>query len=365
MSPHSQSRCWAEVDLAALRCNVAAIRHRAGRAKVMAVVKADAYGHGLAPVARTLRECGVSAFAVANLTEARALRQVVGRDPEILLLGAAFPFEIPALLAQHITPTISSLAEAQQFAQATNQRLDVHVEVDTGMGRCGFWHTDAGAALRQLAAFPHVHVAGVYTHFPCADENLAETRRQLADFLAVARGYPRLHAANSAALLSLPEATLDMVRPGLALYGIAPGAADFVPVLSFKARVAHLKTVAAGRTISYGQTFVAPAPLRIAIVAAGYADGFSRQLSNKAEVLIGGQRCRVVGRVTMDQIMVDVTSVPQVACGDEVVFIGRQGAAVITADEVAGWAGTIAWEVLCGINQSARVPRHYQGAESA
>ena len=365
MSPHSQSRCWAEVDLAALRCNVAAIRRRAGRAQLMAVVKADAYGHGLAPVARTLRHCGVTAFAVANLTEACTLREIVGPTPLILLLGAAFPFEIPALLAHHITPTISSLAEAQQFAPAANRRLDVHVEIDTGMGRCGFWHADAGAALRQLAALPHVQVTGVYTHFPCADENLVETRRQLADFLTVARGYPLLHAANSAALVSLPEATLDMVRPGLALYGIAPGMTDFAPVLAFKARVAHLKTVAAGRTISYGQTFVAPAALRIAIVAAGYADGFSRQLSNKAAVLIAGQRCRVVGRVTMDQIMVDVTGVPQVACGAEVVFIGRQGAAVITADEVAGWAGTIAWEVLCGINQSPRVPRLYQGAEPA
>ncbi|MEI8064707.1 MAG: alanine racemase [Verrucomicrobiota bacterium] len=363
MSPQSHCRCWVEVDLDALRTNVAVIFRRIGRAKLMAVVKADAYGHGLTPVARTLRHCGVDAFAVANLTEAVALRQAVGPDPVILQFGAAFQFEIDALLAHNITPTISSLAEAKLFEQSASRRVNAHVEIDTGMGRCGFWHTEAVTALQQLAALPHLQITGVYTHFPSADENLTETRRQLADFLAVARDYPNLHAANSAALLNLPEATLDMVRPGLALYGIASGVADFSPVLSFKARIAHVKTVAAGRTISYGQTFVAPATMRIATVAAGYADGFSRQLSNKAEVLVAGNRCRVIGRVTMDQIVVDVTRVQSVTCGDEVVFIGQQGTAVITADEVAGWADTIAWEVLCGINQSARVPRLYRGTE--
>ena len=365
MSPQSHCRCWVEVDLDALRSNIIAIRRRIGHARLMAVVKADAYGHGLVPVARTLRQCGVDAFAVANLTEALALRQVIGPDLLILQFGAAFPFEIDAMLANNITPTISSLGEARQFEQSATRRVDVHVEIDTGMGRCGFWHGEAATALQQLATFRHLQVAGVYTHFPSADENLAETRRQLADFVAVARGYPLLHAANSAALLTLPEAMLDMVRPGLALYGIAPGAKDFMPALSFKARVAHVKTVAAGRTISYGQTFVAPATMRIATIAAGYADGFNRHLSHKAEVLVAGQRCQVVGRVTMDQIMVDVTGVPHVNFSDEVVFIGRQGTAVITANEVAGWSGTIAWEVLCGTNQSVRVPRIYQRTEPA
>ena len=365
MSPQSHYRCWAEVDLDALRHNVVTIRRHIGRARLMAVVKADAYGHGLAPVARTLRQCGVDAFAIANLTEALALRQVVGPDPTILLFGAAFPFEVAALLAHNITPTISSLDEARLFEQVADRDVPVHVEIDAGMGRCGFWHAEAGTVLRQLAEFRHLKVTGVYMHFPSADENPAETNRQLADFLAVAHGYPLRHAANSAALLSLPAATLDMVRPGLALYGIAPGTTGFSPVLAFKARVAHVKSVAAGRTISYGQTFVAPAPMRVATIAAGYADGFRRHLSHKAEVLIAGQRCRLIGRVTMDQIMVDVTGVPRVSCGDEVVFIGRQGTATITADEVAGWAGTIAWEILCGINQSARVPRLYRGAEPA
>ena len=358
--PH---RCWAEVDLAALRRNSTALRRRAGAARLMAVVKADAYGHGLAEVAGTLRQCGVDAFAVATPTEALTLRKVVGPEPLILLFGAVFPTEIQPLITHHITPTISTLDEARLFAAAAPRRLDVHIEIDTGMGRVGFWHAEAAAALRQIAALPQLRIAGLYTHFPVADENLPETRRQLALFLAVAQGYPVVrHAANSAALLNLPEATLDMVRTGLALYGVAPGADDLTPVLSFKSRVAHVKSVAAGRTISYGQTFIAPAPLRIATVAAGYADGFDRRLSNQAEVLIAGQRCRVVGRVTMDQIMVDVTSLPTVHCGDEVVFIGRQGAASISATEVADRQGTIAWEVLCGIPKTTRVPRLYRDA---
>ena len=360
MTSPLQSRCWAEIDLAALRQNVTALRHRSGSARLLAVVKADAYGHGLAEVAKTLQSCGVDAFAIANPSEALALRAVVGPNPFILLFGAAFPFEIETLLTHNITPTITTLAEAQLIAAAAHRRVDVHVKIDTGMGRVGFWHTEAAAALQQIAALPQLQIAGVYTHFPVADENLPETRRQLERFLTVARDYPLRHAANSAAILTLPEAILDMVRPGLALYGVAPGAADFQPVLTFKSLVAHVKTVAAGRTISYGQTFVAPAPMRIATVAAGYADGFSRQLSNKAAVLIAGHRCRVVGRVTMDQIMVDVTHVPEVRCGAEVVFIGRQGPATITATEVAEWQGTIAWEVLCGIPKTPRVPRRYR-----
>jgi alanine racemase len=253
--------------------------------------------------------------------------------------------------------------------------LGVQVEVDTGMGRVGFWHETASGQIRQVAALPHLHLDALYTHFPVADANLTETRRELDLFLGVAAqlraagvALPLLHAANSAALLNLPDATLDMVRPGLLLYGIcpvAPRAPEFRPVLSFKARVAFVKDVGAGRTISYGQTFTAAQPMRIATVAAGYADGFSRHLSNHAEVLVGGRRCRIVGRVTMDQIMVDVTGLPHIQSGDEVVFIGRQGDAEVTAGELADWSGTIAWEVLCGITKTARVPRVYYGAAAA
>ena len=356
----SYYRCWVEVDLDALRHNVAAIRQRIGPAKLMAVVKADAYGHGLAQVAGTLMQCGVDAFAVANLTEALVLRQVGGTGWPILLLGSALPFEVEKMVEQNITPTISTIDEARAFS-ALGRPVAVHIEIDTGMGRVGFWHEEAGKAIDQIAALPHLKIEALYTHFPSADENIAETKRELELFLRVP-GPGLRHAANSAALVNLPESHLDIVRPGLVLYGISPG---FHPVLSFKARVAYVKEAAAGRTISYGQTFIAPQTMTIATIAAGYADGFARHLSNGAQVLIHGRRCPVVGRVTMDQIMVDVSGVENVGCGDEVVFIGRQLDAEITASEVASWAGTIAWEVLCGITKTARVPRLYRGASAA
>jgi alanine racemase len=368
MTPQTYYRCWVEVDLDALRQNVSAIRRRIGPAtKLCAVVKADAYGHGLAPVAGVLMQCGVDGFAVANLTEALALRQIGGTGWPILLFGSALPFEVEKIVEQEITPTISSLEEARLLSAAAGGRtVPVQVEVDTGMGRVGFWHEEAEAALAAIAGLPGLRVTGVYTHFPSADENVTATRRHLELFLSLKLPAVPRHAANSAAILRLPEAHLDMVRPGLLLYGIPPvPCSDFQPVLMFKARVAYVKSVAAGRTISYGQTFVAPAAMQIATVAAGYADGFSRSLSNNAEVLIHGQRCRVVGRVTMDQIMVNVTGVADVQCGDEVVFLGRQGSEEITATEVAGWEETIAWEVLCGITKTARVPRIYRGTSAA
>jgi|SRR5579862_4224149 len=379
MIPQSYYRCWVEVDLDALRHNVAAIRRRIGpNVKLIAVVKADAYGHGLAQVAATLMQCGVDAFAVATLSEALLLRQIGGGGWPILLFGSALPFEVEKMIEQNITPTISTLDEAQPFESEARQRsktVDVHIEVDTGMGRVGFWHEDAAKQILQITALRHVRITGLYTHFPSADENLDETRRELGVFQKVVQQLtseglkiPFVHAANSAAILNLPESHLNMVRPGLLLYGICPVVAmagEFQPVLAFKARVAFVKDVAAGRTISYGQTFSAEKSMRIATVTAGYADGFNRHLSNKAEVLIGGQRCPVIGRVTMDQIMVDVTRLRDVRCGDEVVFIGRQADAQITASDVARWEDTIPWEVLCGITKTARVPRVYRGAAAA
>ena len=386
MIPQSYYRCWVEVDLDALRHNVAAIRRRIGpsnsspraaegrRPQLIAVVKAEAYGHGLAQVASTLMQCGVDAFGVANLSEALVVRHIGGSGWPVLLFGSALPFEVAKIVEQNVTPTISTLDEALLFeteAALQNKTIPAQAEIDTGMGRVGFWHKDAAEQIAKLTALPHLRIEALYTHFPSADENVTESKRGLEAFLSVARrlnlGVP-LHAANSAALVNLPEAILDAVRPGLLLYGISPTkrpTSEVRPVLTFKARVALVKDVAAGRTISYGQTFVATQPMRIATIAAGYGDGFIRNLSNAAQVLIGGQRCPVVGRVTMDQIMVDVTALADVECGDEVVFIGRQREAEITASEMANWAGTIAWEVLCGITKTARVPRVYRGASAA
>ncbi|NQU11968.1 alanine racemase [bacterium] len=392
MVPQSYYRCWVEVDLDALRHNLQSIRHRSQPgAGVLGVVKADAYGHGLPQVARVLMEAGVDGFAVGSLTEALSLRQLGGTGWPILLFGSALPFEIAKLVEQQITPTLSTIEEARQFAaaaQTSGRPVGVQVEVDTGMGRVGFWHEEAAEQIATISTLPGLRLEGVYTHFPSADEDVEVTQRELECFRAVLRQLeerdvrvPRRHAANSAAFLHLPATHLDLVRPGLLLYGIQPAtprpapapavsptaaaADEFQPALSFKARVAFVKQIAAGRTISYGQTFVAPRPLAIATVTAGYSDGFNRILSNQAQVLVAGRRCPVVGRVTMDQIMVDVSAAPPVRCGDEVVFIGRQGAEEITATEVAGWAGTIAWDVLCGITKSARVPRVYHGLTAA
>jgi alanine racemase len=270
----------------------------------------------------------------------------------------------------------------EEEAARRHKKLPIQIEVDTGMGRVGVWHEEAVSQIREVTELPHLEIEGMYTHFPSADENVKETKKELDAFLGVVAQLrqsgiriPCLHAANSAALLNLPEAALDMVRPGLLLYGISPTgcqADDVRPVLSFKARVAFVKKVAPGRAISYGQTFVAPRPMKIATVAAGYGDGFARNLSNAGEVLVGGRRCRIVGRVTMDQIMVDVTGLAEVKCGDEVVFIGSQahpnglgGREEISAREVAAWADTIAWEITCNITKTSRVPRVYHGVSAA
>lgn len=379
MVPQSYYRCWVEVNLDALRHNVEAIRRRlTPGTKLMAVVKADGYGHGLPQVARVLMERGVDGFAVATLSEALMLRQLGGMGWPVLLFGSALKFEVEKMVEQQVMPTISTVEEAGWFdaeAERRNRVMPVHVEVDTGMGRVGFWHEGAAELIQRVMAMPHVRVAGVYTHFPSADDDVAETARELDRFLAVTRlleaaghdGFVK-HAANSAALLNLPSAHLDMARPGLLLYGICPEgchAVDVQPVMSFKARVAHVKTVEAGRTISYGQSFVAPGRMRVATIAAGYGDGFNRQLSNHAQVLVGGRRCAVLGRVTMDQVMVDVSAVVSARCGDEVVLIGSQGQETIPVTEVAGWAETIPWDVMCGITKSARVPRIYSGLAAA
>jgi alanine racemase len=344
----------------------------------MAVVKADAYGHGLAQVGAALMQYGVDAFAVATLSEALLLRQIGGRGWPVLLLGAPLPFELAKIVEQDIIPTVSTFEEAAHVndeAHRQGKTATVQVEVDTGMGRVGLWHAEAANEISHIAQLEHLRLGGLYTHFPAADQDVAVTRESLASFLrtvdavrALGVRVPLVHAANSPAALNVPEAALDMLRIGLLLYGLVPvgcSAPGFLPLLSFKSRVAFVKNVEPGRTISYGQTFVAPRRMQIATVAAGYGDGFSRHLSNRAEVLVNGQRCRVIGRVTMDQIMVDVTEVPGVVSGNEVVFIGRQGDGEITASEVAGWADTIAWEILCGINRTVRVPRVYHGVNAA
>jgi alanine racemase len=375
-------RCWAEVSLDALRANLAWIRHRVGRrVKVLTVVKADAYGHGLKQIAAVLMQAGTDYFGVANLAEARAIHSV-GAGWPVLMLGACLPDEVQDAVRDHVRPTISSLAEARAFSAAAERfgtRARVHVKVDTGMGRLGTGPEEAVGLARRVAALPGLELEGIYTHFASAEDDAVFTRAQAKLFRTVLNALtlagmrpPLVHSNNSAALLYEPDTTFNLVRPGLLVYGIVPPGCRpqetslrrrLRPALSFHARVSLVKEIPKGASLSYGRAFIAPRKLRVATITAGYGDGYLRAGSNRAEVLIRGRRCRVLGRITMDQTVVDVSRVPGVSNGDEAVLIGQQGGQKITANEVATWCGTIPWEVLTGITY--RVPRIYRGGQAA
>jgi len=375
-------RCWAEVDLEAIRENLAWIRHQVGPGvQVLTVVKADAYGHGLRHIAARLMQSGTDIFGVANLVEARAIR-AVGAGWPILMLGACLPEEVGDAVRDEVMPVISTAAEAREFANAARRQRRIvraHLKVDTGMGRLGVDPGEAFELAQSLRQLPGLELAGLCTHFAAAEDDPDFTREQITRFREVvdalaAAGIrvPWIHASGSAALLNEESARFNLVRPGLLVYGIVPPGQRAVdrhlssrvrPVLAWKCRVSLVKTVPAGVSLSYGRTFVAPRALRVATLTVGYGDGYPRAASNVASVLIGGRRCPVVGRVTMDQMLVDVSHVDPVNPGDEVVLVGRQGKQEITTPELAGWSGSIPWEILTGI--SHRVPRIYLGSEAA
>ncbi|MCE9609754.1 MAG: alanine racemase [Chthoniobacter sp.] len=361
-------RTWAEIDLGALRHNLAAVRAHLGAAvRIMAVVKANAYGHGIGPVVRTLAG-QVEMLGVANLREAGEVRAHVA-DVPVFILGPALPEERAAIAAQRFIPAICSLEEARAYsALAGPEPLAVHLKIDTGMGRVGIWESEAVAVAREILALPGLRVTGLASHLPVADEDDAFTRAQLAHFhrtvgelRALGLAPPVVHVENSAGIIGFPAQAEDMVRAGLMLYGSAPRP-EFQPrlraVMTWKTRITLLRTAPAGHGISYGRTFKTTQPTRVATLAVGYADGYQRHLSGRgAEVLIRGRRCPVLGRVTMDQIMADVTALPDMPLGEEVVLLGRQGTEEILAAELATKAGTIAWEIFTGVGP--RVDRVY------
>lgn len=368
---------WAEIDLEALSHNVREICWVAGpRVQVMAVVKANGYGHGLEPVSQTALYSGATWLGVALLQEAVLLREKGIKAP-IVVLGYTPEKDFKEVVARDVSQTIFTWEGGLTLA-ATAHRLGkkarVHIKIDTGMGRLGFLlGKDAVETITRLSRLPGLEIEGIYTHFATADEaDKGYTEEQFLKFQWVlkqlaARGvYIRWrHCANSAAILDLPYTHLDLVRPGITLYGLYPSPVvcrDLVtlkPVMSLKARVVYVKEVPPGTCISYGKTYVTKKRTKVAIIPIGYADGYSRLLSNKSEVLVKGQRAPVIGRVCMDQLIVDVGHVPGVVQGDEVVLLGRQGKGEITADEVAAHMGTINYEVVCMISE--RVPRFYQG----
>jgi len=371
--PTENLRCWAEIDLGAIRHNAGVARRLAGPgAGIMAIVKANAYGHGLAEVVRVLRD-SVAMYGVANVHEAQDVLAALGRgapdQPGIFILGPALPGERPAIVEGGFVPAISTIEEAAAFsALGHGRRIPVHLAIDTGMGRMGIAEEEAGTVAREILRLPDLAIAGVATHLPAADDDEHFTREQLARFqgvLAVLReagvDAPLIHALSSAGLFRFPHDAGSLIRPGLMLYGSSPlqeFQAQLRPALALKSRVTIIRALPAGRGISYGRTFVTRRPTRVATLGIGYADGYQRHLSNRgADVLIHGRRCPLLGRVTMDQIMVDVSNIAGAAIGDEAVLIGSSGQEQILAAELAAKAGTIAWEIFTSIGE--RVERVY------
>lgn len=370
-------RCWAEIDLAALERNLKLIRAALPpHMRYVAVVKADAYGHGLPQTAARLMHAGADLFAVANVTEAASLREL-GPGWPILLLSPVLPEEDRYLADYDLAATVSTEDEVRRFEAAgrtAGRKLSVHLKIDTGMGRLGVWHEQAEALYRLIAEAAHLELAGVFTHFASPDEDPAFTDEQRHRFLAALDRCKGLalerifvHADNSAGIETMPGASpFNAVRIGLLQFGVLPkprsllAAVRTEPVFSFHTRVGIVKSLPRGTTISYGRTCTLARDSRVAVLCAGYGDGIPRAASNRAQVLVRGRRCAVLGRVTMDQTVIDVTDVPEAAGGDEVALIGRQGGEEISVAEFSGWADTIAWETLCSITK--RVPRLYRTA---
>lgn len=371
-------RCWAEVDHAALRFNARAMREHAHGASIMAIVKANAYGHGLPGVLEALAG-EVEMLGLANLTEARSAREYLHslrlpprvQETPIMILGAALPWERETIIHEGFIPVVSSVDEAQAYAEcASGAPVSLHLAVDTGMGRMGAWEEDAVHVAAAIRAIPNARIAGICSHLPAADEDDTYTGNQLGRFhkiaVEIARDLspaPMVHVENSAGALRFPGHSANLVRAGLALYGVSPRhefQKKFRPALTWKTRVILTRETGPGRTVSYGRSYTTTSNTRIATLAVGYADGYQRQLSNRgAYVLIKGHRCPVLGRVTMDQIMVDVTGAGKVAPGEEAVLLGRQESEEITSGMLAEWAGTIPWHIFTGLgNRVTRVPIH-------
>lgn len=363
----------AEIDLDAIEFNLRQIRKLVGAdVKICPAVKADGYGHGAVEVSRTALDAGAEMLGVATLEEAIELRQAGIRAP-VFLLQSTFADEIPGIVQNDISTMVadrSFAAELSRQAAASGRRVKAHIKVDTGMGRVGVQQEETVDFALELARMPGLEIEGIFTHFPSADEqDLSFTHRQVRDFEAITQAVekagvhvPLRHAANSAAILNVPESYFDMVRPGIMLYGLYDS--EFVSKevelrqsMTLKTRIVFLKELPPGRTVSYGRTYTTTKRTVVATIPIGYADGYNRLLSNQAPALVRGKRVPVIGRVCMDQTMLDVTDVPGVSVGDEVVLYGSQGDERISIEEIAALLGTISNEVICAVGK--RVPRVY------
>jgi len=357
---------WAEINLDALEGNLDTILRLAGGGrKVILVVKADGYGHGGVQVARVAQQKGVAMLGVATLYEGIELRNA-GITLPILILGPSLNEEVADIVSYGLRPTVCDQGFARRFGAACLEQgkdLPVHVEVDTGMGRTGIDYENAESFIEELVTIPGVSIEGLFTHFPdCTSEDVRFSKEQLDRF---GRLVERLeaagikiaikHAANSAGVISLPESHLDAVRPGLMAFGLLPAGTssgmDLRPVMTLKSRIIQLRRFERGRSVGYGRSYTTGRKALLAAVPIGYGHGYSWRLSNNGVVLVGGKRVPIVGQVSMDITMVDVSSVEGVKVGEEVVLFGEQGAERITVDEIAAATGTINYEVLCGIGR--------------
>lgn len=369
-------RVWKEIKLDAVKNNVKNIRGLLkDGVRLLAVIKADAYGHGAVEVAQSLLfDGGADYFGVATYGEAEQLRRA-GINTPVLILGAVFDDEYAELVKDDITLTVFDFDTAKKLsdtAKKLGKTAKIHIKIDTGMARIGFLPSeDAVEEIIKISKLDGIEIEGMFSHFAKADEaDKMPTRVQFEKFMFIKNELlkkgiqiPICHICNSAGIIDFPEYHLDMVRSGIITYGYYPS--DFVnkvalkleSAMSFKSRVVHIKTVEKGTSVSYGGTFTAKEKMKIATVSAGYADGYSRLLSNKADVIINGVRCRVLGRVCMDQLMVDATHLKNINLGDEVILFGKSGNNKVTVEETAEIMGTINYEVMCGL--SRRVPGVY------
>lgn len=367
---------WAQIDLDAAAHNMRQIRKHVGPdVKIAAVVKANAYGHGSVELAKTFAENGADCFAVSSLDEAVELRRYAHIEKEIFILGHTDARRTEELLTYDIEPAVFNLKNAEFFsqeAQRLGKTLRVHIAVDTGMSRVGFQVNEFSVSeIKAIAALPNIEIRGMFTHFAVSDiKDKTFTREQYGHFRWMCKRMEEegihialRHCCNSAAALELPEYYCDMVRPGIIMYGCEPSPDvdikpyDLRPVMSLRCCIAHVKLIDAGATVSYGRHYTAPSRRKIATLPVGYADGYSRILSGKVDVLYHGHRVPQVGAICMDQCMIDVSGEANVHAGDEVVLFGRQGDSFIPIEEIAAACGTINYEIMCDI--SRRVPRVY------
>lgn len=368
------SRTYVSVDLGAVRHNIEEARKNIREdTKIMAVVKADAYGHGAVEVSHALSDL-VDAYGVAMAEEALELRQS-GIRKRILILGYTAEYWFPELIGHRIAQTVYTWEMAEKLnraAEQLGQKAIVHIKLDTGMGRIGFAAADENVrVVKQISALPYLELEGIFTHFARADEAAPDPIREpfhrfqffVTKLEREGIHIPIRHVSNSAAIINFPEGNLNMVRSGITTYGLYPSeqvsreVMRLTPAMQWKSVVSYVKDIEAGTSISYGGTFVSDRSMKVATIPVGYADGMKRDLSNKGRVLIRGRYANILGRVCMDQFMVDVSDIPYVSAGDEVTIFGRDGGREIPVEEVAGQCHSFNYEFVCGI--TARVPRKY------